>query len=76
MDVDQTGAATIVTMPAMLPVPQDQALDLKIAPAALMNRYSLVRPAVGSLVMNWNLVAAPGLVVTARTGCEIPGLAG
>ncbi|HEX7836902.1 MAG TPA: hypothetical protein VF469_05535 [Kofleriaceae bacterium] len=66
--VDQSGAATTVTAPAMVAVPQDQTLDVKIAPAMLMNRYGFVRPAVGSLVMNWNLVAAPGYRTATNAG--------
>lgn len=67
--VDQTGAATIVTTAAMLPVPQDQTLDVKFNPSTLTMRYGAVRPSLTTApTMNWGLVAAPGYKTATNAG--------
>jgi hypothetical protein len=64
---DQTGTDTVTT-PAMAPVVQDQQLDVKVTPAALMTRYQAVRPAVSALAMGWSVVAAPGARYASNAG--------
>jgi hypothetical protein len=64
---DQTGNNTVVT-PAMTAVVPDPTLDVKITPAALSMRYASARPAVATLSMGWNVVAAPGYSVANNTG--------
>jgi len=64
---DQTGA-DMVTTSKMVPVVQDQTLDVKISPPALATRFAAVRPGVASLVMNWSVVAAPGYRIASNSG--------
>lgn len=64
---DQTGTDMVVTS-QMVPVPQDQMLDLKVSPPGLTTRYAAVRPNVATLVMNWSAVAAPGYRIASNTG--------
>jgi hypothetical protein len=65
---DQTGAATTVPQAEMDLVLRDQMLDLKVAPAAVMSRYSHVLPVVDTLAMNWSVVAAPGYKIASTSG--------
>jgi hypothetical protein len=39
---------------------KDQVLDIRVDQAAVAQRYSAVRPAMGNLTMSWSLRAAPG----------------
>jgi hypothetical protein len=64
---DQTTADMVMTA-MMKPVMQDQKLDVKVNPPALAARYAGVRPVVGSLVMNWSLVAAPAYRYASNAG--------
>jgi hypothetical protein len=64
---DQIGTDTVTT-PTMTAVVADQMLDVKVAPAGLSMRYAGARPAVATLAMNWNVVAAPGYSVANNTG--------
>ena len=65
---DQTGADTAVTTGTMAAVAADHTLAMTIAPAALAARYMAVRPAVTTLAINWNLVAAPGYRIASNAG--------
>lgn len=65
---EQTDTNTAVVMPTMTPVMQDQMLDVKVSPAALITRYAAVRPGVSALAMNWSLVAAPGYRIASNVG--------
>jgi hypothetical protein len=66
---NQTGNDVVMaTGPrAMVAVPQDQRLDLKLE-TNLVARYTAVRPAVGGLAMSWSLVAAPGYRIASSAG--------
>lgn len=62
---DQTGDDTITA--TMVPVTQDQTIDVLISPD-IAKRYAAVRPAVSTLVMGWNVVAAPGARIASNVG--------
>ncbi len=64
----QTGMATTVPPVTMTAVPQDQTLDVKITPATIAARYTKLVPAVATLQMSWNLVAAPAASIASNAG--------
>lgn len=64
----QTGMATAMPSATMTAVPQDQKLDVKIAPATVAARYAKLAPAVATLQMSWSLVAAPGAAISSNAG--------
>jgi hypothetical protein len=64
----QTGMATMLPAATMTAVPQDQKLDVKIAPPVIAGRYTKVAPAVSALQMSWSLVAAPGAAIASNAG--------
>ncbi|HEU4733835.1 MAG TPA: hypothetical protein VFT22_38345 [Kofleriaceae bacterium] len=64
---DQTGNDT-VDVAAMVPVMQDQTLDVKVSPSALSGRYGAVRPAVSGLAMKWRIAAAPAAAAAVDAG--------
>jgi hypothetical protein len=65
---DQTGTDTVMATAPMTPVVQDQTLDVMVSTAMLSSRYTGVRPAVATLAMSWNIVAAPGAGIASNAG--------
>jgi hypothetical protein len=62
---EQTGTDTVTA--TMTAVAQDRTLDVTISPD-ITKRYLTVRPAVGTLTMGWNVVAAPGAAIASNAG--------
>ena len=56
---NQTGTDPITG--TVMPVAQDQMLDVTVNQAQVASRYSTVRPAISAPAMQWILRAAPGL---------------
>jgi hypothetical protein len=66
---EQTGDD--VVMGSMTEVPADRTLDVMLAPASVAGRYLPLRPAMGAATRSWNLVAAPGVDVSATAGIQL-----
>jgi hypothetical protein len=56
--IDQTGTDALTGTLSDIAV--DKTLSSQITPTALATRYTAVRPAVGTLALGWECVAAPG----------------